>query len=98
MDEQPGEPGDRARQAQPAEIGDRGGPSDRGQRSLVVVPEWQGRLPPEDPGDVAGGVRSFLDRGRCDARDRTAVLLERVQGADDEDVRSAGKRQYGCEL
>ena len=96
MDEQPGQPGEEARELEPAEVGHRGRAADRRERPLVAIAERQQRL--------ALAARAGCSRAACCASWIAAgatpgtsvpVLLEAGQVADDEDLGVAGDVRSG---
>ena len=96
-----------ARDAQEAEVGDRGVAADRRHVAGVEVAKRRRRLAGDQPRDVARRVRALLLRDLRHARQRLARLMrERRQVADDEDAgmaraptgrarRSRGRRDRG---
>ena len=94
MDEQPGEPGDEAREPQRADECHASPAADRRERALVAVAEGRERLAAERARHVRPGVRAHLDRRRRDARDRLAVLLQGREVADHEHA-TGGRARSG---
>src|SRR5512144_1572228 len=74
VDEQPGHPGDPARELDEVQVGDGRRPADRGQRAFVTIMERLPWLTSQAAHDVLGGMFPFLDRGGGHAGDRLAVL------------------------
>ena len=91
MDQEPGPPGERARPRRFRKRRDARAAADDRQRSLVVVSERMERFPADRPRDVRRGLTPLLHGHRRDARQRLAVLHQRGEIADHEDLRMARK-------
>ena len=89
MDDAPEDPGNRAGQPDPAEIGDRRMAADRGERTLVAIVEgWGRRLLAHKTGDHLSDILTLLFGDRREARQRLARWPSDEGGiADDEDLR-----------
>ncbi|HXU61439.1 MAG TPA: hypothetical protein VN962_07045, partial [Polyangia bacterium] len=66
MDQRPGQPGDDAGEAQPADLGDGAGAADRGHEALVEVVKGAARLAGQRGQNGAGGEAPLLDGDRAD--------------------------------
>ena len=99
VDEEPHQPSEEARHAQPAEIGNGRRTSDRGHIAGIAVVKRCGGLPGRKPQDVPGGVRALLLGDLRHAGQRlTGLVNERGQVPDDEDVRVAFDREIRFDL
>ena len=68
VDQQPGKPGEEARELDSPEVGDGGSASDGGEAALVNVVEWLERFPLSSAHDVPGRVPPLLDGHGRDSR------------------------------
>ena len=75
------------------DVGDRRPAADGRHVAVVAVAERLERLARDRAQDVLRRVRALLHRHLRDAGQRLAILHERADVADDEDVRMAGERQ-----
>src|SRR5258708_894878 len=88
---QPGQPGQQARQMEPANFGDRVGAPDGRHRAPIEIVDRFGRLTANQSADVGRGGLALLNGDWRDPRQHLAVgVLQRGEVANDEDFRMTG--------
>ncbi len=95
MNEQPGQPGRVAGEADPADLGDGRRAPQRGHGAAIGVPEGGRRSACCEIDDGPGGVLAHLHGGRGHSGDGCSILLDVGEVADHEDVRVTREREVG---